>query len=131
MYTGKIQLTNPGRVPLSLSNNFTDTLGLTDDIKRCTSAEDFCRIANKYHDFNYKWAIAKDDSDSTRLSYTDKLGNIEYLIAYKEKLSAQVNKNEIIDAITRYSQTNDNGNIEIAREKGQALFELLKKIVAQ
>lgn len=47
-YKNNLTLTNPRRVPFSLSNQFDDTFGLTDMVSDCKNAEDFCAAANKY-----------------------------------------------------------------------------------
>ena len=83
-YKNNLTLTNPRRVPFSLSNQFDDTFGLTDMVSDCKNAEDFCAAANKYDRFHLKWKIDKDSKNETRLTCKDTLGNIHYLIAYKE-----------------------------------------------
>ena len=54
-YKNNLTLTNPRRVPFSLSNRFDDTFGLTDMVSDCKNAEDFCAAANKYDRFHLKW----------------------------------------------------------------------------
>lgn len=83
-YKNNLTLTNPRRVPFALSNQFDDTFGLTDMVSDCKNAEDFCAAANKYDRFHLKWKIDKDSKNETRLTCKDTLGNIRYLIAYKE-----------------------------------------------
>lgn len=83
-YKNNLTLTNPRRVPFSLSNRFDDTFGLTDMVSDCKNAEDFCAAANKYDRFHLKWKIDKDSKNETRLTCKDTFGNIDYLIAYKE-----------------------------------------------
>lgn len=53
-------------------------------VSDCKNAEDFCAAANKYDRFHLKWKIDKDSKNETRLTCKDTLGNIHYLIAYKE-----------------------------------------------
>lgn len=88
MYTGKLILTNKQRTPFALSNNFDDTFGLVDAVKKCESAKEFCNVANKYHYHKYKWSIDCDSDEDTRLVYKDVLGNVKYLIATKEEQKA-------------------------------------------
>lgn len=40
-YKNNLTLTNPRRVPFSLSNRFDDTFGLTDMVSDCKNAEEF------------------------------------------------------------------------------------------
>lgn len=65
-YKNNLILTNPRRVPFSLSNQFDDTFGLTDMVSDCKNAEDFCVAANKYDRFHLKWKIDKDSKNETR-----------------------------------------------------------------
>ena len=69
-YKNNLTLTNPRRVPFSLSNQFDDTFGLTDMVSDCKNAEDFCAAANKYDRFHLKWKIDKDSKNETRLTLT-------------------------------------------------------------
>lgn len=62
-YKNNLTLTNPRRVPFSLSNQFDDTFGLTDMVSDCKNAEDFCAAANKYDRFHLKWKIDKDSKN--------------------------------------------------------------------
>lgn len=72
-YKNNLTLTNPRRVPFSLSNQFDDTFGLTDMVSDCKNAEDFCAAANKYDRFHLKWKIDKDSKNETRLTCKDTL----------------------------------------------------------
>lgn len=83
-YTGKVSLTNPKRVPFCLSNDFDNSFELCEETKDCTSPEAFLKIAQKYHRYKAKMKIERDNTSYTRLSYVDAMGNIHYLIAYKE-----------------------------------------------
>lgn len=103
MYKEKLTLTNKRRVPFSLSNHFDDTFGLIDGLNECETARDFRDLATKYSRFNSYWNIDKDDSKQTRLIWTDRLGNVYYLIAYKEnnnKLSGFTDR-ELIEELKR------------------------------
>lgn len=81
----KVALTNPRSIPFSLSNDFEDAILLKEDIEEAESAEEVAAIANR-HCFikSRKWYVAKETSRYVRLESSDALGNIQYLIAYKE-----------------------------------------------
>lgn len=134
MYTGKLILTNRSNTPHALSNNFDDTFGLIDCVKECKDAKEFCGIVNKFHRYETTWSINKDNEITTRLKYVDPLGNILYLIATKTKPENTISssmKSKIFEAIISYNQTDDEGDIDIAREKGNTLCSLLKEIITQ
>ena len=83
LYSGEVALTNTHRVPMSLTNAFDDTFSLCDEVAECCSTEELCRIIRKYHRFKKDWKLEKDSASSTRLSWTDSLGNKDILIVYK------------------------------------------------
>ena len=108
MYKTKLTLTNPHRIPLALSNDFEDTFGLCDAVAKCRGAKQFCAVANKFYGANREvWFVDNDSVESTRLIRKDSLGNITYLIAYKEpckpksKLSSIPDADLISELITR------------------------------
>ena len=137
MYTGKVFLTNKRRTPFSLSNDFDDTFGLTDEIERCKSTKELCRIVNHYHRTSVQWKISNDNEKETRLEKTDRLGNVSYLIVYKKEKEQKTEgigselKKKILDTVIWYAQADDENNISLAREHGEVLCELLKEIIAQ
>lgn len=115
MYTGALELTNNHKTPFALSNNFNDTFGLTDSVKKCKSSEEFCNVVNKYHNYKYVWHIYADYKESTILAYTDALGNRKYLIAmketndetieeYKERLIKKIHELKRIDRSKNFSE---------------------------
>lgn len=84
MYTGKIALTNPKGIPFSLSNEFDDTMSFREAIEDCENAEEARRVANKMGRYKRQWTIVRNGNKYTRLSSKDILGNVRYLILYKE-----------------------------------------------
>lgn len=83
MYSDNLILTNKSRVPLSLTNLFEDTFGLSEAVTDCKDADAFCETATKYMRWDCIWTVVRDDATKTRLQYEDRLGNIYYLIANK------------------------------------------------
>ena len=83
MYTGKIALTNPREVPLSLTNDFHDTFGLKEDVAFVDTIEELLETVNE-HSFYRKWSVARETPKYTRLKSTDNLDNIHYLLIYKQ-----------------------------------------------
>ena len=103
MYKEKLTLTNKRRTPYSLSNHFDDTFGLIDKIVECNNAEEFCNVARRYSRYGCCWKIDKDDNKQTRLIWKDTLGNVFYLIAYKETKSrlAGFTSAELVEELQR------------------------------
>ena len=83
MFSGKLTLTNPNRVPLSLTNDFDNTFLLEDEIEECRSVTEAIKVLNKYSIYK-NWTMDKDKSNHVRFKSVDRLGNIHYLLAYKE-----------------------------------------------
>ena len=83
MFTGKLILTNPNRVPLALSNDFDNTFLLQDEIEDCQSIEEARKILNKYSIYK-NWTVDKEKVNHIRFKSVDSLGNIHYLLMYKE-----------------------------------------------
>lgn len=88
MYTGRIILTNKSRVPLSLTNDYDDTFSLEEAVMDCEKAEDLPELASKYHRFHANMKLESDNARYTRLSYQDTLGNVHYLLIYKEEAAS-------------------------------------------
>jgi len=83
MYTGKLALTNPNSTPLALQNDFNDAFGLHEDIEFSDTTEEMLEAVNS-RSFYRKWKIARETSRYTRLESVDILGNVHYLLVYKE-----------------------------------------------
>lgn len=86
MYTKNINLTDPRRNAYALSNIFDDSYGMIDEIVECNDINNLVDIVRRYSK-RMTWKIIKDSEDSTRLGYTDGLGNQYYLIVKKVKQS--------------------------------------------
>lgn len=85
MYSGKLSLTNPSGTPYSLSNEFTDQYLFSEAVRECNSAQELLAVANQYKRYRYNLIIDTDIPAYTRISFKDTLGNVFYLIAYREK----------------------------------------------
>ena len=85
MFTGRLSLTNPHRVPLALCNDFDNPFLLEDEIEECQSVDAAVKILNKYSLYR-KWSLEKIPSkrNFARFKSVDQLGNIHYLLAYTE-----------------------------------------------
>lgn len=83
MFTGKLSLTNPYRVPLALSNDFDSTFLLEDEIEDCQSVDAAVKVLNKYSIYK-NWSMEKVKKNHVRFKSVDSLGNIHYLLAYTE-----------------------------------------------
>lgn len=83
MFTGRLSLTNPNRVPLALSNDFDNTFLLEDEIEECQSVDEAVKVLNKYSIYK-NWSMDKVKSTHVRFKSVDRLGNIHYLLAYTE-----------------------------------------------
>ena len=84
MYTGHLTLTNPKKVPMSLSNLFEDCYLLEDVVRNSKSAEAFCNEVNAQKNRNKVWTLDADYEDVTRLRSEDSFGNVSYLLAEKK-----------------------------------------------
>ena len=85
MYSEKIILTNPRRVPLSLTNCFDDSFSMCEEIAQCKTADELCKVVNEYDNHGNVWSVASDSQNSTRLIKKDVFGNTVYLIASKKE----------------------------------------------
>jgi len=82
MYTGKLTLTNPNRVPFALSNDFRNSMELEFDLEDCTSVKEAQNAVNAQSLFRH-WSVMRDTDTRTVFESKDTLGNIHYLIAAK------------------------------------------------
>ena len=83
MYTGKVALTNPKGVPFALANDFNDAFGLHEDVEFSETEDEMLEAVNS-RPFYRKWKIARETPKYTRLQSIDGLGNVHYLLVYKE-----------------------------------------------
>lgn len=133
-YTGKVQLTNYKRTPLSLANDFDESFLLVDVIKESNSAQEVCNATNKYDKRGKCWSVEKDSKEETRLVQKGEMGYREYLICEKKKeetvsgLNSEVKK-KILETVIWYGQVDDENNVSLAREHGEVLYELLKEVL--